>query len=138
MSNVRRAIVVNKVIKYIIPIILISILSLVSLISICKASINKPEELLIIIRDTQLLYLSDSSLETKYLKESDRIYKKSLSLSNDLERIKYTSLISQIFTMPYKSIKIDSEVEKLASKSRKLGETIRYKEALKIRNSTSK
>ncbi|KOY65508.1 hypothetical protein [Clostridium sporogenes] len=125
----------NKVIKYIIPIILISILSL---ISICKASINKSEELLIIIRDTQLLYISDSSLETKYLKESDRIYKKSLSLSNDLERIKYTSLISQIFTMPYKSIKIDSEVEKLASKSRKLGETIRYKEALKIRNSTSK
>ncbi|KEI95110.1 hypothetical protein N496_19335 (plasmid) [Clostridium botulinum A2B3 87] len=125
----------NKVIKYIIPIILISILSL---IPICKASINESEELLIIIRDTQLLYLSDSSLETKYLKESDRIYKKSLSLSNDLERIKYTSLISQIFTMPYKSIKIDSEVEKLASKSRKLGETIRYKEALKIRNSTSK
>ncbi|BAO05244.1 hypothetical protein CF067_17490 [Clostridium sporogenes] len=128
----------NKVIKYIIPIILISILSLASLISICKASINKSEELLIIIRDTQLLYISDSSLETKYLKESDRIYKKSLSLSNDLERIKYTSLISQIFTMPYKSIKIDSEVEKLASKSRKLDETIRYKEALKIRNSTSK
>ncbi|MHB8035820.1 hypothetical protein [Clostridium sporogenes] len=128
----------NKVIKYIIPIILICILSLVSLISICKASINKSEGSLIIIRDTQLLYLSDSSLETKYLKESDRIYKKSLSLSNDLERIKYTSLISQIFTMPYKSIKIDSEVEKLASKSRKLGETIRYKEALKIRNSTSK
>ncbi|MBD5640493.1 hypothetical protein HYI18_18200 [Clostridium botulinum] len=128
----------NKVIKYIIPIILISILSLASLISICKTSINKSEELLIIIRDTQLLYISDSSLETKYLKESDRIYKKSLSLSNDLERIKYTSLISQIFTMPYKSIKIDSEVEKLASKSRKLGETIRYKEALKIRNSTSK
>ncbi|ACQ51264.1 hypothetical protein AGE29_01135 (plasmid) [Clostridium botulinum] len=128
----------NKVIKYIIPIILFSILSLVSLISIYKSSIDKSEELLIIIRDTQLLYLSDSSLETKYLKESDRIYKKSLSLSNDLERIKYTSLISQIFTMPYKSIKIDSEVEKLASKSRKLGETIRYKEALKIRNSTSK
>ncbi len=138
MSNVRRPIVVNKVIKYIIPIILFSILSLVSLISIYKSSIDKSEELLIIIRDTQLLYLSDSSLETKYLKESDRIYKKSLSLSNDLERIKYTSLISQIFTMPYKSIKIDSEVEKLASKSRKLGETIRYKEALKIRNSTSK
>ncbi|AUM93853.1 TPA: hypothetical protein LA742_002255 [Clostridium botulinum] len=128
----------NKVIKYIIPIILICILSLVSLISICKASINKSEGSLIIIRDTQLLYISDSSLETKYLKESDRIYKKSLSLSNDLERIKYTSLISQIFTMPYKSIKIDSEVEELASKSRKLGETIRYKEALKIRNSTSK
>ncbi|APU87309.1 hypothetical protein NPD8_4123 (plasmid) [Clostridium botulinum] len=137
MSNVRRPIVVNKVIKYIIPIILISILSLVSLISIYKASINKSEGSLIIIRDAQLLYISDSSLETKYLKESDRIYKKSLSLSNDLERIKYTSLVSQIFIMPYKSIKIDSEVEKLASKSRKLGETIRYKEALKIRNSTS-
>ncbi|NFM32936.1 hypothetical protein FDC02_17115 [Clostridium botulinum] len=127
----------NKVTKYIIPIILISILSLVSLISIYKASINKSEGSLIIIRDAQLLYISDSSLETKYLKESDRIYKKSLSLSNDLERIKYTSLVSQIFTMPYKSIKIDSEIEKLDSKSRKLGETIRYKEALKIRNSTS-
>ncbi|MBD5631376.1 hypothetical protein HYH96_17800 [Clostridium botulinum] len=128
----------NKVFKYIIPIILISILSLVSLISIYKASIiNKSEGSLIIIRDAQLLYISDSSLETKYLKESDRIYKKSLSLSNDLERIKYASLISQIFTMPYKSIKMDSEVEKLASKNRKLGETIRYKEALKIRNSTS-
>ncbi|APF25115.1 hypothetical protein [Clostridium sporogenes] len=127
----------NKVIKYIIPIILISILSLAFLIFICEVNINKSQVSLIIIRDTQLLYISDSSLETKYLKESDRIYKKSLSLSNDLERIKYTSLISQIFTMPYKSIKIDNEVEKLDSKSRKLSETIRYKEALKIRNSTS-
>ncbi|BAO05243.1 hypothetical protein CF067_17495 [Clostridium sporogenes] len=121
--------------KFVITIIIIAM----TFMQFCF-SLNYPdsEKKLNDIRNTQITYISNSKTNDKQVKESDRIYKKTSELREDLNEIKRRPPIIMSIFKAYDLHKINNELDRLDEKSNSIKEEIQYNEAIKNRKVKTK